>query len=580
VSGGYRFHAYSEIGWNSNPQAYVGARIRVRGTAAASFNASLRRLITTKIFVPIPTDIVIEKPETTDPFNNPILRIDGIAQYRTATSPGKRVHLKGMVTYQKPGEGLFLEDASGGLRVQSRQPDAYQVGDVIEAIGFPDFDHFLPVLQDATFRATPESGVAIAPKTVSIREVEAGLHHADFVTLYGVLIDRVIKPSTQRTGTNSWTRTLLTLQTEDVIFTAEFEAPNENMALSSIPIGSDLRLNGICMTETAEDGKFKSLQMLLPKAEDVEILKRPSWFTPQRLLVSLAILLAVLTVAISWTVLVERKNLALNTLIREKEAAQNELLEAHVQLEERVKERTAQLKFQITARKESELQSKATLAERTRLAQELHDTLGQTLTGVALQLDTTAKLFEEEPDGANHHLEVARNLIAQSQTEVRHSVWNLRCRALEQFDLPSALKSSSRQLTDGTSIHVEVTARGQVRPLPEVIEENLLRIAQEALTNVIKHSGATCAEIELDYGSGNVVMHIKDNGRGFVMDNRTGPDQGHFGLLGISERIKRIRGEAVVTSTPDLGTTVRVQAPLDLAPEIQNSDLVDAQNPG
>jgi signal transduction histidine kinase len=324
--------------------------------------------------------------------------------------------------------------------------------------------------------------------------------------------------------------------------------------------------------------------VLLPKAEGVEIVRKPSWFTPQRLLISLAILLAVLTVAVGWTVLVARKNSALNTLIIEKEAAQHELLEAHAQLEERVKERTAQLKFQITARKESELQSKATLAERTRLAQELHDTLGQTLTGVALQLDTTAKLFEQEPDGANHHLEVARNLIAQSQTEVRHSVWNLRIRSLEQFDLPSALKSSSRQLTDGTSIHVEVTARGQVRPLPEVIEENLLRIAQEALTNVIKHSGATSAEIELDYGPCNVVMHIKDNGRGFVMGNRTGPDQGHFGLLGISERIKRIRGEAVVESIPDRGTIVRVQAPLDPVPEVQNPELnpelVEAQHEG
>jgi signal transduction histidine kinase len=73
-------------------------------------------------------------------------------------------------------------------------------------------------------------------------------------------------------------------------------------------------------------------------------------------------------------------------------------------------------------------------------------------------------------------------------------------------------------------------------------------------------------------------MHIRDNGKGFVLDGRTGPDQGHFGLLGISERIKRIRGEAVVSTAPDKGTTVKVEAPLDLTPEIQNSDLAAATN--
>src|SRR5882724_12703979 len=84
-------------------------------------------------------------------------------------------------------------------------------------------------------------------------------------------------------------------------------------------------------------------------------------------------------------------------------------------LEDRVKERTAQLKFQKTARKESEVQFKAVLSERTRLAQELHDTLEQTLTGIALQLDTASKLFERNPDGAIRHLELARNLMGQSQ---------------------------------------------------------------------------------------------------------------------------------------------------------------------
>ena len=298
------------------------------------------------------------------------------------------------------------------------------------------------------------------------------------------------------------------------------------------------------------------MQLLLAGSNGVRILKEPSWFTPQRLLVGVAILFAVLIVAVSWSVTVSKKNSVLRR-------AQLELQQAHDQLEERVRERTAQLKFQITARKESELQFKAILKERTRLAQELHDTLEQTLTGIALQLDTTSKLFETRPEGASHHLALARTLVSQSQVDVRRSVWDLRSRALEQFDLPGALLTSGKQLTDGTKINLEVSAKGRVRPLSETVEENLLRIAQEALTNIIKHSGATTATIELDYGPQNVLLEIKDNGHGFEQEKSAGPNEGHFGLLGMSERAKRLGGSLAILSEPGHGTTIRIQAPVE-----------------
>jgi signal transduction histidine kinase len=110
---------------------------------------------------------------------------------------------------------------------------------------------------------------------------------------------------------------------------------------------------------------------------------------------------------------------------------------------------------------------------------------------------------------------------------------------------------SSQQITGGSSLRVEMKAHGRVRPLPETVEENLLRIAQEALTNVIKHSGATLTEIDLDYGPKNVVLQVKDNGKGFALDDCAGPREGHFGLLGISERAKRLHGESTFSSTPE-----------------------------
>jgi signal transduction histidine kinase len=331
---------------------------------------------------------------------------------------------------------------------------------------------------------------------------------------------------------------------------------------ANLRFGSIIEVSGVCLTESGEDGKSKSFQILMPSGKSVRVLARPSWLTPQRLLTGLGILLAVSIVAVGWTVAVSKKNATLNVVIAEKEKARIELRQAHDELEERVRERTAQLKLQITARKELELQSKATLAERTRLAQELHDTLEQALTGVALQLDTTARLLEKEGESAKYHLELARDLVAESQSEVHRSVWNLRCRALEQFDLPGAMLMSGRQIAAGSNLRVEMKARGRVRPLPETVEENLLRIVQEALTNVIKHSGASVTEIELDYGPKSIVLQVKDNGKGFALDHHAGPGEGHFGLLGISERTKRLHGEITYSSVPEAGTTVRVRIPI------------------
>ena len=106
-------------------------------------------------------------------------------------------------------------------------------------------------------------------------------------------------------------------------------------------------------------------------------------------------------------------------------------------------------------------------------------------------------------------------------------------------------------------------AKSDPNPLPETVEDNLLRIAQEAMTNVIKHSQATAVEVELDYGPQNIILRVKDNGKGFDPAHTAGPGEGHFGLLGISERAKRLGAELSVQSRPGEGTLVAVQVNLD-----------------
>jgi len=167
------------------------------------------------------------------------------------------------------------------------------------------------------------------------------------------------------------------------------------------------------------------------------------------------------------------------------------------------------------------------------------------------------------------HLELARSLMAKSQEEMRQSVWDLRSRAREQFDLASALAEGGRQITSGTYVQFNLETEGEMQTLPEVVEENLLRIGQEALANIIKHSQATSATMKLQFEHRQVSLQVKDNGIGFDRERVVGPTEGHFGLLGMSERARRLGGVFVIVSQPGKGTTLRVEIPLDSLPETQ-----------
>jgi len=565
--GGYRVPVFAPIPSGLDPQKLVGARVRVAGTPATAYNATLRHLVAVDVYVPFATDFTIEKPAAPDPFQEPLIPANNIAQYRASRTFGDRVHVKGVVVYQRKGRDLFIQDASGGLQIKSREALSLSKGDVVEAVGFPEFEDFLPVLEDAVVRKTTAPRVTLAPASPPIEDLLGGLHHSDFITMQGKLLDRLQEQSALPTG-ESEIKTILVLQASNRVFTAQAETAEPSQTLNSIPLGSVLEVSGVCFLQSGEDGRIQSFQILLPAAYNTRVLSRPGWFTSEHLLYTLGAALIVIIVGTSWTIMVTKRNSALKLLIHQRELDQKELQTAHDTLEERVKERTEQLKFQVTARKEAEVQFKATLAERTRLAKELHDTIEQTMTGITLQLNTVGKLFRQEPEEASRHLGLIRNMVRLSRVDLRRSIWDLRSRELEQFDLYKALSLSATRIASNAGVRVEVETKGNVCPLPEVIEEALLRIGQEAVTNTIKHADAHCIKIELDFSESKVVMEIKDDGKGFAPENSPGPNDGHFGLLGMSERAKRLGGQITVTSAPGTGTVIRVEIPM-FRPETQ-----------
>lgn len=565
VAGAYRFRAYSPIPANIDPNALVGARVRVRGTAGVSFNAPLRHFLTIVIYAPFASDFIVEEPPATNPFEEPLTPLNGIAQYRYDGSTSGRIHVKGIVTYQRPGQDLFLRDNTGGLQIKSPQTTRFSVGDTIEAVGFPGVENYLPVMEDAVLRRTSEPRTVVSPFHAQVGDLQMGLTNASYITLTAKLLDylgRGVNASSYAFGN---VNTVLVLQTTNLVFTAEKEGAEEDSSLMSIPVGSTVEVSGICLLQSAEDGKITSVRLLLPSLESVRILAKPNWLYTH-LFITLVLSLVIILIGSTWLVMISRKNTALRQLIHERELDRQELQKAHDTLEWRVKERTKQLKFEITARKEADLQAKAILSERTRLAKELHDTIEQTMTGVTLQLNAVTKLLQKNPENAGRHLGLARNMVRASRVDLRRSIWNLRSRELEKFDLPTALLISGNQIADGANIRIEAETRGTVQALPERLEENILRIGQEAITNTVKHSGATRLTLELEFRQQDVVLTITDNGNGFTPDNCLGPNEGHFGLLGMSERAKRLGGRISITSASGAGTTVRVEIPIKEPP--------------
>jgi signal transduction histidine kinase len=202
----------------------------------------------------------------------------------------------------------------------------------------------------------------------------------------------------------------------------------------------------------------------------------------------------------------------------------------------------------------------AVLAERNRIAREIHDNLAQDILGISVQLELVARLMPAVAESAKPHLDRARILVRNSMAEARRYVWDLRSQDLENKDLPTALNDTARRLTRDREVQAAVQVTGTFRALPSMIENNLLRIAQEAINNSVKHAGARRIMIDLHFDTDALQLRVRDDGCGF--DPRDLNGEGHFGLIGMRERAQEIGGELRIRSEAASGTEVIVNVPL------------------
>ena len=201
--------------------------------------------------------------------------------------------------------------------------------------------------------------------------------------------------------------------------------------------------------------------------------------------------------------------------------------------------------------------------ERSRLARELHDAMSQSLFSLQLAADTAARLLPGDPDGAAAQLDVVSTLSSQVVAELRAMVDGLRPADLERDGLAATLQAQLTLAGRARGVPVELDV-GDLPVLPSDVEHQVLRVAQEAVANALRHAHAGCVRVRVAPAGepGWIALQVADDGRGFDPDAAPGAAHGHLGLTLMRGRASEAAGELTVESTPGAGTTVAARFPL------------------
>ena len=202
------------------------------------------------------------------------------------------------------------------------------------------------------------------------------------------------------------------------------------------------------------------------------------------------------------------------------------------------------------------LEDLAVSRERNRIAQELHDTLSHTLSGLSLQQETMKAYWDVDIATARKILEMSQGATRSGLEETRRVLMALRAKPLVELGLAPAIRQMAEEASAKAGLTLDLNLDEAIPPLSSATEQCLYRVAQEAITNVIKHARAKTLTVKLECKANRVLLVVQDDGVGFDIDTKS--DNKNFGLLGMKERSEFVKGELNITSQPGIGTTVNL----------------------
>ena len=509
-----------------DPRDYVDAKVTLVGTVKPS--AGKRRLLRCHVIIVSRDDITVVQPPPADPFSDaPALeKLETRLPEFPLTQNRRRTD--GTVTATWNDDRFFLDtDAGLPILVQTdRTCPLPAVGSRVRVVAFVATDVFFPKLVRAIFRTLdarvrpPKAAEPVDARTLFTNDRGERRfdidRHGQAIRLQGIV--RSVSDSRLALECGSW------------IVPVDISAQSGH---AQPPLGATVDVSGICCVDLESDGlnaafpHLTGFTLVMRTPDDLTVISRPPWWTPGRLF---AVIVALLLALVGFSIW----NRILNRLVERRGRAL---------LREEIAHSSARLKVE----------------ERTRLAVELHDTIAQNLTGVSLQLDAAMSAAENEPSALIPTLTTASETLRNCRDDLRNCLWDLHNRAFEEHRLDTALLQTVKPHAGAADVEIDSDAK--CAQLPDNVLHAILSIARELTANAVRHGGATCIRIRTSSGETGFEMVVSDNGRGFDPNNHPGFAEGHFGLQGVRERLRRLGGKIDISSRPGSGTTITVSLP-------------------
>ena len=498
--------------------------VRIRGVCSTKFNRQ-RQLFSVQLMVPPVADLVLESPASPDPFAVPARSLGSLLQFNPWETYGHRIKVVGTVIYYEPGRSLILQDGNHGVVVQTGTDSALGLGDRVEALGFVGKGVYSPALQDAVFRKL--SGVSpLQPVRLTPDQALMGTNDCQLVQVSGTVLDRAVN------GTEKY----LVLQNDGFIFHASLNPAENRDVFVGVENGSRVLVTGVCQIEPGQwlAGSLwhaKSFNVSLRSIADVRVIQPPPWWTLQRVLWIAGGVGAVALAALGWVGVLRRQ----------------------------VAERGRQLEIQIQERQQAEHRRNIE-QERIRVAQDLHDELGSTLTEVSLlgTLARTPGLPAADQAGYLQKLTDASRSMVANLDEI---VWAVNPKNDSVASLASYFSIFAQRFLNlaGIACRLQVAESFPAIPFDSKLRHGVFLAFKEALNNAVRHSRGTQILIKMEMDGRELRIAVVDNGRGF--DPAAALPDGD-GLSNMKNRLSQLGGWCDIKCPPAGGTSVEFGLPL------------------
>ena len=526
--------AYGGASFEARFRSIIDAEIDVNGICMPPAYIR-RRFIGHIISILNMKDIDVLSPAPQNPYYAPILDANMVADAATINRLGRR-RISGTVLAPCANRRVILRtDKDEILDVHLLGDPLPPAGRRIEAVGIPEADCYQINLVDAIWRdASGKPSPAGEPQDIAIEQLLTdgkgndqinSRFHGTAIRTSGTLIDL----PTPESGRNF---AIL----KDKGGTILLDISCAKQVLGEVSTGCKIAVSGICTINkeysTPQLQRFQRLNgvtLVVRNPGEVTVLSRPPWWTPRRFMAVVGILLSTIAAFFVWNRLLQRV----------------------------IERKSRQLMREQLATEKATLR----IDERTHLAVELHDSLSQNLSGVACQIAATKSTLPDGAENTARYLATAERMLLSCRTELRRCLWDLRENALEEKDFTEAIRKTLAPVTENTRIDVRFDVPRSL--LDDTIAHAILCIIRELASNAIHHGKAGEVRIRGDLSGNSLNISVCDDGTGFDLDNAAGATEGHFGIEGVRERIKRLCGTFTIASKPGEGCKATISIPAE-----------------